>query len=153
MTLAGRATALILLTAALIAAKPNFSGEWKMDPSKSDFGPNPAPEKIVRTIQHDDPNLAIKTLLVSQQGEIASGLKYTTDGKECTNTTRFGEAKGTAKWDGDTLVIESKLQFQGADIVQKDRWTLSSDGKAMKVQTSIKSPQGEIEMAISFDKQ
>ncbi|MBI3209312.1 MAG: hypothetical protein HYZ37_10495, partial [Candidatus Solibacter usitatus] len=50
--------AVILLAASLFAsalgAKPNFSGEWKLVLSKSDFGPLPAPDRGVRTIQHDD---------------------------------------------------------------------------------------------------
>src|ERR1051325_8061092 len=74
-----------LLFAALCYAKPNFSGQWTMDASKSDFGPMPAPEKIVRVIDHKEPNLNIKTTQVGQQGEVKSEYSYTTDGKEFTS--------------------------------------------------------------------
>ena len=34
-----------LLVSGQAQAKPNFTGEWKLDTSKSDFGPMPAPSK------------------------------------------------------------------------------------------------------------
>ena len=47
---------------ALIGAatdKPNFSGEWKMNAAKSNFGQLPPPGSFVRKIQHKDPSLSI----------------------------------------------------------------------------------------------
>ena len=32
------------------AEKPNFTGSWKLNASKSDFGPVPPPEKLEQTI-------------------------------------------------------------------------------------------------------
>jgi hypothetical protein len=147
-----RLCALFVFSAAVLAAKPNFTGEWKMNASKSDFGQLPAPEKMVRTIQHDEPNLHIKTNQVGSQGEITTELKYTTDGKEATNTTRGGQVKGTAKWDGDVLVIESTRTIQSVEINQVDRWSIAPDGKSMMVESHLKTPQGELQLKIAFDK-
>src|ERR1051325_1645045 len=122
-----------LLFAALCYAKPNFSGQWTMDASKSDFGPMPAPEKIVRVIDHKEPNLNIKTTQVGQQGEVKSEYSYTTDGKEFTAKSGAGEIKGTATWAADDLVVKSKRQIQNIEIDQTDRWSLSADGKTLKV--------------------
>lgn len=152
-----RRVALICLAAlsssAFLAAKPNFSGEWVMNATKSDFGPIPAPTKMVRTIKHEDPELQIKNQQSGAQGEITSELKYTTDGKEVTNTTRGGEVKGTCKWDGDALVIESKRTIQSMEITQADRWSMGADGKSMKVESTLKTPQGDFNITIAFDKQ
>ena len=124
-----------------------------MNLSKSDFGQLPAPDKLIRTIKHDDPELQIKTQQAGAQGEVTSELKYTTDGKEATNTTRGGEVKGTCKWDGDVLVVESKRKIQNVEINQMDRWVISTDGKSMMVETAIKTPQGDLNLKIAFDKQ
>ncbi|MCS7026043.1 MAG: hypothetical protein NZV14_14665 [Bryobacteraceae bacterium] len=147
-----------LITIALLipvwaSAKPNFSGEWVMNAAKSDFGPLPAPSRMVRTIQHDEPNLHIKNQQTGAQGEITTELKYTTDGKEWTNTTRAGEVRGTCKWEGETLVVESRRTIQSIEIVQTDRWTLGENGKTMKVESVLKTPQGEFSLRIAFDKQ
>ncbi|MBV6430815.1 MAG: hypothetical protein IANPNBLG_00935 [Bryobacteraceae bacterium] len=124
-----------------------------MNASKSDFGTLPAPEKLVRTIEHKDPEISVKTVQVGHQGEVKTEFRYTTDGREFTAKSAFGEIKGTAKWGGDTLVVETKRSVQGAEIKQVDRWTISEDGKALNVNSVIQTPNGAFKMSLNFDKQ
>jgi hypothetical protein len=146
--------ALALASAAALQAKPNFGGAWKLDVNKSDFGPLPAPSSMTREIRHDEPNLHIKTVTVTGQGEISAELKYTTDGKPSTNSTRMGEVKGTAAWEGETLVVRYAIQSpQAGEIKFEDRWTLSADGKVTKVLTRMSGSFGETERRLIFDKQ
>ncbi len=42
-------------------AATNFTGVWKLNLSKSDFGPVPQPDVMTRTINHNDPSLQIST--------------------------------------------------------------------------------------------
>src|SRR5215467_9844277 len=89
-------------TLALSAAdKPNFTGKWKLVADKSDFGPMPPPEKLEQTVDHTDPDLKVSSMQAGQQGEMTAELKYTTDGKQSTNTIRGAEVKSVCKWDGD----------------------------------------------------
>ncbi|MCL5743643.1 MAG: hypothetical protein M1541_06915, partial [Acidobacteria bacterium] len=44
------------LLAARVEAKPNLSGTWKLNVTKSDFGPLPAPSARTDKIEHSDPN-------------------------------------------------------------------------------------------------
>lgn len=156
-----RRTLLTIATALLVfavltmpaAAKPDFSGKWKLVADKSDFGPMPPPEKMEQTVTHADPDLKVVTSQVGQQGEVTAELKYTTDGKPTTNSFRGAEMKSTAKWDGDALSIESKVDFQGNEITLSDKWTLSDEGKSLIVNRKINSPQGEFEMKIVLSKQ
>ena len=53
------------------------------------------------------------------------------------------EMKSTAKWDGDVLVIDSKMDMQGNAITITNRWTLSGDGKGLTVAMHFASPMGE----------
>jgi hypothetical protein len=139
------------ILAAQSQAAANFSGEWKLNLAKSDYGPIQqfAPEFMVRTVKHDDPALQISTHSKGAQGETTSEVKYTTDGKPADNKT----SKGTAKWDGDKLVVESVRDVQGAEIKQHDVWSLSADGKMMTVNTHLSVPQGEYDIVFVFDKQ
>lgn len=135
-------------------AAPNFSGEWKMNIAKSDFGPVPAPEILTRTIKHDDPMLEISTYQKGKRGEVHSELKYTTDGKPCLNTVQGTETKGTSKWAGDSLTIESERDFQGTAITSKEVWTLSDGGKTLTIHNHVTVPkQGEYDLKYVFDKQ
>jgi hypothetical protein len=137
--------------AAQSQAATNFSGEWKLNLSKSDYGPIQqfAPEFMVRTIKHDDPALQISTHQKGAQGEVTTDLKYTTDGKPAENKG----SKGAAKWDGDKLVVDSVRDVQGAELKSHDVWALSADGKTLTVNSHLTAPQGEFDIVFVFDKQ
>ncbi len=94
------------------AAKPDFSGTWKLDASKSEFGPMPAPDKWERTITHQDPSLKYKTVQAGPQGEMTTDTSYTTDGKESMNNFRGQDVKGVAKWDGDVMTVNPSARFR-----------------------------------------
>jgi hypothetical protein len=150
MVLAG----LVLVMCAVMAqAKSDFTGEWKLDVAKSDFGPMPAPQSMVQKITHQEPNLKVVSTQVSERGEFTSERNYTTDGKECVNKMRNSEVKSTLKWDGDTLVIDSKLEFQGNPISTSERWSLSGDGKVLTIKSHFSSSQGEGDTTRVFNKQ
>ncbi len=148
------AVALLAVATRAQAAAPDLSGDWKMNLAKSDYGPMPqVPEVMTRKIAHADPSLAYTTYSKGPQGEITSDVKYTTDGKVCVNKLPQGEAKGTAKWDGDNLVIESTRDVQGTEIKSKETWALSEGGKVLTVNNHITVPQGEFDIKLVFEKQ
>jgi hypothetical protein len=146
----------ILLVLAIPAAgfaKPNFTGTWKINIDKSDFGQIPAPEKMERTISHEDPSLKFKTVQSGPQGEVTTEMAYTTDGKPSTNKTPRGEVTGTARWEGDTLAIDTQREFQGMEIKLAERWNLSEDGKVLTIHNKVTTSQGEFEIKVVLDKQ
>jgi hypothetical protein len=145
----------VLALAALPAlAKPNFSGDWKLNASKSSFGPMPAPDSMTIKITHDDPKLSTATKQSSQMGDFDQQATYTTDGKECTNQGFGGSTtKSTVKWDGDTLTIETKGQFGDNEFTMTEKWNLAADGKTLTVARSINSAMGEFQMTVVLDKQ
>ena len=145
--------ALSLVIPAGAWAKPNFSGTWKLNSAKSDFGQMTGPEKMERTVTHEDPSLKYSTVQTGPQGEVTSQMAYTTDGKPATNQTPMGEVTGAATWDGDVLNIENKREFQGIQITQTERWSLSEDGKTLTIDSRVAMPRGHVEMKMVFEKQ
>jgi hypothetical protein len=142
----------IALSAAALAA-PNFSGQWKMNVAKSDFGPVPAPEVLTRTVKHADPALEYTTHQKGEQGEVNTDIKYTTDGKPCVNKINGSEAKGTAKWEADKLIIESVRDLQGTQLTSKETWMLTDGGKTLIINNHIAVPQGEFDLKLVLEKQ
>lgn len=126
---------MLLLAVAAFAqeGKPNFSGTWKLDAAKSDFGPLPPSDSRTDTITHKDPVFKEAVDSSDQQYEAT----YTTDGKESKNTIMGYDMVSTAKWDGTALTIESKLDFGGTAIVLHGTVTLSADGKVLTRKTHI----------------
>jgi hypothetical protein len=135
-------------------AKTDFSGTWKLNSGKSDFGQMPAPDSITQKITHADPSLKANVASTGgMQGDMTYELSYTTDGKECVNHIGEGELKSTLKWDGDDLVVDSKGAFGGTEFTAKARWNLSSDGKTLTVTQHFSSAMGEGDVKEVFDKQ
>jgi hypothetical protein len=134
-------------------AKPNFSGEWKLNVDKSEFGPMPPPTSMTMKIDHSDPNMTVATAVASSQGDMSIDAKYTTDGKESTNSMGPMEAKSTMTWDGDDLAVNTKLDAGGTEIVIKGKWMLSADGKTLTQASHLTSPQGEVDLKYVLEKQ
>ena len=134
-------------------AKPDFSGNWKLNVDKSEFGPIPPPSTMTMKIDHADPDLKVATSQSGPQGDMSYEAKYTTDGKECTNTIGPMEAKSTLKWEGDDLLVDTNLDAGGMQIAIKGKWTLSADGKTLTQAAHINSPQGDIDVKYILEKQ
>lgn len=142
-----------LLGCAARAAGPDFSGEWKLNSAKSDFGKFPAPQSITRKIAQQGAKVSITTIQKSAKGELTTAVAYTTDGKQVTNPGQGGETKGSAEWIGDKLMIESSRAVGGLTLTQKDIWTLSPDGKMLTVDSQVTLPNGQFDIRQVFDKQ
>jgi hypothetical protein len=144
---------MILLCATMALAKPNFSGRWKMNPARSDFGEVPTPTSLEQQVTHNDPDLKVITNQAGEMGEFTHEYSYTTDGKECVNKFRNIDRKSTARWEGDTLVIESKMNVEGNAVTVLERWSLSEDGKFLTNHRVLKGPEGETKLKTVFEKQ
>jgi hypothetical protein len=143
----------ILTLAVYASAAPNITGDWKLNPSKSNYGAFPAPLAATRKIALSGTKLSMTTTQKGAQGEVTTQLNYTTDGKESVNKLQTGESKGTAQWIGDKLMIESSREIQGTTLKQKEIWTLSPDGKTLTIDARVSLPNGEFDVKQVFEKQ
>jgi hypothetical protein len=148
------AFAVLALTASLAAqSKPNFSGTWKLNVAKSDFGVLPPSNGRTDVIDHQDPNLKDTVSDDAAQGQQNYTLAMTTDGKEAINKPGGLEMKNVASWDASNLVVNTKLQFQGSDVTIKTSWALSPDGKTLTESAHFESQMGETDQKLIFEKQ
>jgi hypothetical protein len=141
---------------AIVAAaqnKTNFSGTWKLNTSKSDFGMIPGPDSRTDVIDHKDPSLKVSVTAEGAQGKQQYTVNYTTDGKEAVNSLPGREMKSILSWQGKSLVVDTKLKFQGNDVTVKSTWTLSDDGKTLTQNAHLASAMGETDQKLVFEKQ
>jgi hypothetical protein len=142
-----------LATVAPAADKPNFSGNWVLDADKSNFGPMPPPTTMTRKVDHNDPAMTVdQTTTGGAQGDQQATMKYSTDGKETTNSMMGNDVKSTTVWEGNALVIKMAADFQGTEIKITDKWTLSDDGKVLTDLMHLALPQGEFDITYVMNK-
>ncbi|HSZ85781.1 MAG TPA: hypothetical protein VK787_07105 [Puia sp.] len=112
----------------------NFSGTWKVDSLKSNFGGfvSPVRLKIVQTID----TLSIESAFHTGRGDARSFTdKLPLDGKPMTNTKGTTKSSVSVKWSGQALVeTASYLDVASNSTYQAtETWTLSPDRKTLTI--------------------
>ena len=174
-TFAGK-KAVLLFTAAFFTLtsmaqdRTNFSGEWKLNESKSElvrdqfplciFGGDRMRSKTMKIAGHAD-FLTVDVASSSPDGALVTRQeKLIFDGKE-REATFVGRPrdKSTARWsdDGQTMTVSSVRSFdtngETADFKVTEVWKLINDGKSISVQVKSYSISGENTMKLVYDKQ
>lgn len=141
------------------AGKPDFSGVWKLNESKSTIGEGRFRLSPGLVVRHDGNNLEIERTRVGREGqEIKSTENLTLDGKEVVNEGENRSTKTTANWseDGRNVVIASIMTIsregQTMEIKNRETWQLSDDGKTLTIQFNSSSPRGERNDNLVYDK-
>ena len=158
--------ALVMLPSATRAANqvkggtggtPGFAGTWTIDPAKSDPPPagrgGGAPGGGVTITISQTPN----EITISTEGRQGpQTMTYKLDGSESTNQVagRGGTqtVRSKAKWDGSRLIIDTTREFQGLTIGTHEVRHLENDGKAMVVESTTETPQGQLTRKIVYMK-
>jgi|SRR5579875_927352 len=136
------------------SAKPNFSGRWRMERDKSDFGNFSKPDIVVQVVDHHEPTLNVHTVETQGKKTTSADVSYFTDGSISKNIINGRDAESKAFWDGPVLVIRTtEKDSKGEDVVIEDRWELSSDGQTLIRTSHITTPRGEADLKLVSEKE
>ena len=85
-------------------------------------------------IEHREPTV-IQTILVvaADGGEQQHTYTFDTTGGESSNAMGSGEGQTRARWNRSELVIESVLRTPDRTYHFKDHWSLSADGRTLRM--------------------
>jgi hypothetical protein len=138
-----------------LAAQLNYTGEWKLNADKSDFGMAPPISKRTDKIVHKDPSLQITRAQTTAAGDGTSEYSCTTDGKDCTISVTGAAIKitGAFKWMDAVLTFEGKGTYNGGDLNIHEKWNLSPDGKIITIQRHLTVSVGEADQTLVLEKQ
>ena len=142
-------------------AKPNFSGTWVYNASKSDqpqgqgggqraFGGGDFVAK------QDANTLTVERTMTNRDGEsVTTTMKYSLDGKETINTGMGGrgESKSVATWspDSKSLAIITTRTFNDRTMTTKEAWTLT-DPNTLTITSIMDTPNGQMTIKRVYDK-
>ena len=130
--------AFVAIDAAAQAKQPNLTGTWKMNAEKSKFEQG-GPSDIIIKFDHKDSSLSESLIATTPNGDHTVEARYTTDGKETTQEVIGGQAQTSAKWEGETLMINWKQE--GGSFNRQI--TVSADGKTLTMIVKQSSPDGQ----------
>lgn len=173
-TFAGKMLVLLLIAGCITPASRgqnhiNFTGEWKLNESKSEIT-----EQFPLCIFGGD-RMRSKTLKIGSQAHYMTvdfatsypdGALYTRqaqltfDGKENEATyVGISREKSSARWsdDGQTMTVTSVRSFDKngttADFTVREDWKLIDGGKSISIQVNSRSKSRENTMTLVYDKQ
>jgi hypothetical protein len=118
-------------------AKPNLTGTWKLNASKSKLAPQHERGIDLYKIKHSEPRVEMLHMFDGR----SEPYFYLTDGKEriANRSEQDGDLRAKTYWDGDTLVIEKHQELgPGSGTVWTSRYTLSQDGQSLIVTQHFK---------------
>lgn len=129
--LAAAALALLVSLSSLQAqARPDFSGTWKMDATRSESAAQAEPIGPVTLVIVQTPNdLKIET--TRAQGSSTATYKF--DGSKIT----LSNGTATTHWDGPKLVTEGVFDVQGATVTTTEIRTMAAGGNEILVDKTV----------------
>ncbi len=153
-------SAIVLLTAMVAAASPDFSGKWVMNKAKSEFrfGPDGPVPDVTMSVQQSADSIKVSQTFAGEQGEFNQDFDLKINGAT-QEIQGFANqpAKASAKWDASVLVLDISQDFQGGDasgtFSVNERWELSPDGKTLTIVTKLTGPMGDMNSKRVMEKQ
>ena len=152
---------------AAIAQAPDLSGEWKLNPGRSDLGEMAAIDpSITLSIRQDAGAVVLRKTISVPAKQTVRNFRYTLDGKESLNA---GESlkglKGTAAFEKGGLIVRSEqegmtMRISGDDPPEieyfkydsVEEFSLSADGRTLTVVQTGQMPDGPRKTTFVFDK-
>ena len=117
-------------------ARPDFSGEWTLNPDASTLSPVVAP--VVRggfvKIEHREPTVAVH-LSINMDGDPFDA--------------RF---QRSTEWDGDVLVFLDKIPTPNGEMTIVFRYELQEGGRRLRAAERLRAPDREQDNVWVFDR-
>jgi hypothetical protein len=109
----------------------NFTSVWNANLIHSRFlGPRPAALKV--KILHTDPELQQAILITRDDGtEQRAEFRCRTDGTPCNGLLNGTPVDAIARWQGEELLIETRIDSGSSKALFCDCWTLAPDGRTL----------------------
>jgi hypothetical protein len=118
------ALALFAISAAIAANHKSLNGTWVLEPTKSEFGGEPALQTGSVTINDREHNITVSRNFTYDGANDTFSYSFSTDGRENSTIHQGKSFKSKAKWDDNVLRVTTTQN----DVTVVERYSLEPDG-------------------------
>jgi dipeptidyl aminopeptidase/acylaminoacyl peptidase len=141
------------------AAKPDFSGQWTLNESKSEVGEGRFFSAAKMSVKQEGNTLTIERTRTTRNGEERTTSEtLTMDGKENISEGNNRKTTSVVTWsdDGNTVTIRTTREFnrQGEtfEMNTTEVWSLSDGGNTLTIQSDSSSRMGDRSATLVYNK-
>jgi hypothetical protein len=130
----------IALLPAAAPPRPDFSGTWDMDASRSESAHQDVPiGPVSLVIRQTAAEITIET---RRSGDPPETLVFRLDGTEKKNIGSGVVINAKSRWDGPKLVMETEREINGATVTTMQVFTMEAGGKEIVVRKTLTVQHG-----------
>src|SRR5688572_7145361 len=147
----------LLFTITLFAQKADFSGKWKINLVKSDYGDTPPNSLAAKlNIVQDEIELRIERLWVKEDKETGYTEKFSKDTAEYVRKLKDdGKMVSNIKWSNDGKTLTEVMKVMSGDEVSQTITqvnTLLDNGKTLKLEQTVSAGGQDFKMVVIYEK-
>ncbi len=146
---------LVAVQTAMAGDKPNFSGTWVLNKSRSNIQVERLAnmDRGVFVIEHNEPRFKVTRTFTIDGKNNTLGFEYLTDGKEVAKEEQGMKSLATMRWDGDTIVFITRFILPDEEVTNAVRYTLLDAGKTLQADEKVSGKKIQHHNIWIFDKQ
>ena len=120
--------------------KPDFSGEWKLNPQASTLSPAvaAAAQTGVLQIEHREPKFTAHQIIVLDGKPFDSKFDLLSDGREVVTDGGGRRIVSTLRWTGDALVGTWRIHGPDGEMTISFRYELQDDGRRLRAAEQLR---------------
>jgi hypothetical protein len=132
--------------------KPDFSGTWKFNQSRSSLQ-IPAPDSTTFVIQHNEPRFHLERTHIFKGQSDTFAIELTTDGKVVELNHAGLVLSAHLQWEGETLLFDSIVTREGKRGTNVVRYKLADQNQVFLADECFASAELNYENKWVFDRQ
>jgi hypothetical protein len=133
------------------AATPDFTGRWKLNVQRSEFGNFLPLTKLTDEITQSETALNIRRTQANEEREVSSEIVYKF-GETTVSKLPTGESHTTVTWEGPVMVVDLRI-VTSIHLQVVDRWSLSPDGRTLRIVRRYGNDKGSVSQTLILEKE
>jgi hypothetical protein len=124
----------------LAQQKPNFSGQWQLNPQASTLSPIVAP--VVQSgslrIDHREPTFNCQMTIVMDGKPVETKYELLSDGREVVANSAGRRVVSRLAWDGDALIGTWRIESPNSEMTISFRYELLDGGRRVRATEQLR---------------